>query len=293
MSWSKAYWDAIEELYWEPSLLGLKSVSKALRTESPETVSIPRSRIRPGGSIYTRPEKASENFTRLKRLEVPLNHIFDICFSITPSSAMSEIFLTPAKIHDQGKFERLGREIATRFPGFTDNTATQQDGFFASPHTLLGVELKIDAPTSSEQLLKYAALMMAEERHSHRRANLQLTFVTPDVASAKTFAQCKLDEIGKPSGDYLGSFSNSKLSRVTKNALETDIKHFTDCIERLQVTHMSWSELAKACNNLADKARAAGGLAEALENLMRGMAQAIQDHPRTNTKSSTAPALRR
>lgn len=279
MSWPNSYWDAIEEIYWEPRLLGLKSIPKQSRADHDDFVCFPKSLLSSGGSIFTRPDKASDNLARLRRLEVPLNHIFDICFSIAPSSVIESIFLTPLSATDGGSFERIGREIASRYPFFGDNTATQQDGFFVSNHTLIGVEVKIDAPTSQDQLLKYVALMMAEEIYSGKRANLVLTFITLHKDSSKCFSQCGLEVDGSISDNYLGSINHSKIKGVVKKLLDLDADHFAECLSRLHVSHLSWESLARTCESVAETARQKGGSAETLERLMAGMAQAIRSNP--------------
>jgi hypothetical protein len=283
VAWQNSYWDAIEEIYWEPSLLGLQSIPKKLRRESDQFILIPKDALAKGGSVYTRPDTGANNFARLKRLEVPLNHIFDICFSIAPSSVIESIFLKPAGLSDRGRFTRLGREISSRYDGYADNTATQQDGFFVSQSTLLGTELKVDAPTSADQLLKYVALMMAEERFSWKRHQLLIAFVTPDNSAQRCFERCGIDGDGSIPPDYLEKFEENKLSRVVRNALATDKAHFLECLARLNVFHISWKQLAEACEQLASDARSVGGLAEAVDCLLTGMAEAIRSNPNTSS----------
>jgi hypothetical protein len=63
-------------------------------------------------------------------------------------------------------------------------TVTQPDAFFLSSKSLIAVELKLDSPTSSNQIAKYLGLMHCEERHSGPRGNLGLLFI---VASKKYY----------------------------------------------------------------------------------------------------------
>lgn len=283
MSWENAYWDAIEELYWEPSLLGLKSIPKKYRSQSETHVCIPADALPAGGSLYARPQKAVDNISRLRRLEVPLNHLFDICFSLVPSSVLQSIFLAPLGLVDHGEFERLGREIGSRYDGFADNTATQQDGFFVSPHTLLGIEMKVDAPTSPGQLLKYVALMMAEECFSGRRENLILTFITPELDETRCFDKCKLEVDGTVPAEYLNNLSSSQLRGVVSKSIDNNKDQFQDCLARLRVTHLSWSALSASCEDIATEANDAGGYSVTLGNLMDGMANSIHKNPNTHS----------
>lgn len=142
MSWSDKYWDTIDQLYWDPSLLGLASIPKAEWQHGDGTIAIPSDRVRNGGSIYTRKGTAAENAERMQRLEEPLNHIFDITFGIAPDEAIQKFFLAPLGFGDPGPFLRLGREVATRYSGFANSNTTQQDAFYVGPQSLVGVELK-------------------------------------------------------------------------------------------------------------------------------------------------------
>ena len=62
---------------------------------------------------------------------------------------------------------------------------TQQDGFFVSRKSLIGVELKLGSASSPEQIAKYMALMEWEEQLTGRRDQLGLLFVVADTAVKK------------------------------------------------------------------------------------------------------------
>jgi hypothetical protein len=68
LSWHLKYWDTIDQLYWNPGLLGLTSIPKREWTTDGLTVSIPRTHLQNGGSIYTRKGSARENADRMRRL---------------------------------------------------------------------------------------------------------------------------------------------------------------------------------------------------------------------------------
>jgi hypothetical protein len=54
----------------------------------------------------------------------------------------------------------VGREIGLRYGWRKSENVTQQDGFFVSPSSLIGVELKLGSVSWAEQVAKYAALMV-------------------------------------------------------------------------------------------------------------------------------------
>ena len=124
VTWANKYWDTIDQLYWDPSLLGLASIPKTDWQLNDDLIATPQAKVRNGGSIYSRKGTAAENAERMRCLEEPLNHIFDITFGIAPDEAIQKLLASPLGFEDPGPFERLGREISTRYAGFANSHTT-------------------------------------------------------------------------------------------------------------------------------------------------------------------------
>lgn len=246
-----------------------------------EYISIPKSRVPRSGSIYARRGTAVENGERMRRLEEPLNHIFDIAFGIAASPIIERLLLGPFGWRDSGDFTSLGREIATRYDGFANSNTTQQDGYFVSDRTLLGVELKIDSRTWSAQVLKYLALMVAEEKLSGRREQLGLLFITPESSPESVFRDGGISEVGSLSQTFLKSVPTSRINRMIADMLATDFDHFYDLSGRVSCTHISWEKFADSIADLATEqdgsigGRTAARLLEGLELAIREQTGAI------------------
>lgn len=275
MSWVSKYWDTIDQLYWDPSLLGLASIPKAEWKRGEFGIAVPSERVRNGGSIYTRKGTAVENAERMRRLEEPLNHIFDIAFGIAPDEAIQLLFLAPLQISDPGPFLRLGREVAARYSGFANSNTTQQDGFFVGPQSLVGVELKVGSKTWRGQALKYLALMVAEEKRSGERERLGLLYITPAPNEEATFAQTGAGVDGRLPPDFIEMVPKHEVNRSIREMVTGDRAHFDDAVARLKVGHTSWHQVAMEAQSLADQQDGGTAAGQTYRNLLIGLADAI------------------
>ncbi|WP_252259923.1 hypothetical protein [Erythrobacter aurantius] len=281
MSWHRKYWDSVDQFYWNPSLLGLPSIPKGEWIKEGDRISVPANRVQNGGSIYARRGTAKENAERMRRLEEPLNHIFEIAFGIAPDHVIEELILKPAGISDSGPFERLGREIAVRYTGFTDGNTTQQDGFFVSSSSAVGVELKLGSTTWPGQVLKYISLIVAEERRSGSRENVGLIFITPHPDASIVWEQCRAGPNGSIDPDYIERVPVSQTNAAIREMLTDHGEHFRSVADRLVMHHLSWSQFAAACWKVHLDASADGQRGETLSRLMKGLALAVAEQSGT------------
>lgn len=268
-------------------MLGLVSIPKSEWGDDPEKIVIDRSRVSNGGSLYARKGTAAQNLTRMKGLEENLNHIFDIAFGIAPCWVIERLFLRPLGMHDAGPFKRIGREVDTRYVGFSGNP-TQQDAYFVSARSLIGVELKIGAKTWPGQVLKYLALMVAEEKLKGRRDQLGLLYVTPNDEPAKVFAEAGIDPPGVLPNGFVRSVPKRQKNQFLEKLLANDSAHFEDAASRLVIRNASWKHIADDARKIATEADQAPPRDETLARLMSGFAEAVGEHAGTNAKVQLA-----
>lgn len=124
--WTQTYYEAIQDYFWEPALFGRK----------------------PNGD----PKPWSHWEERLRRLEVPLNHILSQFFALAPEdttdAVLSGLVEAPMKGFRLVSEPSLGSELGNSF--------TQPDFVFANDSELVFLEMKIDTPSSVDQFAKYA-----------------------------------------------------------------------------------------------------------------------------------------
>ncbi len=138
-TWNTEYYDIMNFYYWEPQHLG--------KRRYPE-------------SAY---KSQKDVMAHLKKMEATLNHQFNFFFRLLPESMYLEFFrsvvsgLVADNYHYQSEDDLEGMQL---------NDATQPDILFVGSKSIIGVELKIGAKATFEQVLKYAMLFYFEQKHS-------------------------------------------------------------------------------------------------------------------------------
>jgi|GEM_PF-1498489 len=136
MTWADNYYESLEFFYWEPQHLGKKK--------------------NPDSKIDTF-KKAQRH---LRNMEVTLNQNLHQFFLLAPDSFRNELFGQLFRRNFQGDFFLEGRNIDEKFKL---NNRVQPDILFHSQTETVAFEMKLDAKSSLEQVLKYALLGLAVE----------------------------------------------------------------------------------------------------------------------------------
>jgi hypothetical protein len=150
-SWTEDYYDAMTHYAWAPEDLDHRSIrdrKKVAKRESPY-----------------------QTVARLRKLEVPFNHILAFFFSLAPSSIVAEVFKRNLGIQDYGEVSFRGRQIES-------GTVTQPDLVFDGERAFLTIEVKTSSKSQIEQLQKYAYLHAIAEKSKGGRAH-GLLFLAP------------------------------------------------------------------------------------------------------------------
>lgn len=245
MVWQAKYWDVIEQLYWTPKYLGLQAIPKSEWGDDAQTITLPRARLTNGAALYTRVGTARTNGERLRALEEPLNHIFEITFGIAADAMIGALFHSALGIVDQGPFERIGREARTRY-GWGSLNVTQQDALFVSPASMLAVEIKLGSPTSPEQVMKYLCLLLMEELHSGPRAELGLLYITPNDPE-EVWRQAGVGANGMLPAGFVENFNPKALNTFLQSFYLEHKTELISLVKRTRLAHLSWQELAQRC----------------------------------------------
>lgn len=284
MVWHEKYWDAVDQFYWNPSLLGLPSVPKSQWGDDPSFIQVDRNRVKNGGSIYARKGTSKENAARMRGLEEPLNHIFDITFGIAADCVVARLIHKHLNIDDEGPFERLGREVQQRF-GWGGANVTQQDGFYVSPRSAVGVELKVKSRTWPLQTLKYLALMVAEERCTGRKSELGILYITPSSDVSSLWRGCGASAQGRLDGDFIKRCEGLELNATLRNQLSESRSAFEDVARRVRLRHISWKNFVGCCAELAATLEQENAGEATLKRLLEGFCKAVGAHAGTGLEA--------
>ena len=214
-----------------------------------DRVSVPAEHVNKSGPLYARARTADAHKLWMRRQEEILNHVFDITFAIAPDMLIERCFAKPLGIRDPGPYTSLGREIRQRYGWSKSENVTQQDGFFVSKSSSLGVELKLRAKSSPVQITKYAALFAWEEQHSGPRDNLGLLYILETPADARHWRECGLDGPQVDAG-LLDRTDIATLPKKVRELATEDRYALSSVLERMTLSAITWEELKATCREV-------------------------------------------
>ena len=273
MGWNEKYWDIIDRYYWSPGELGFHPIAKKKWVERKGLVCVPSELVNHSAPLYTRQETPRIVRRRLEHAEEALNDLFDLTFSIASDVTISGVLFRPLDIYDGGPFTSLGRELSDRYALGDDNF--MPDGFFVSERSLLGVELNLATHASADQLIKYIALMVLEERHGGPRQNYCLLFIAPRLDEAHFWSKLGLQGPKVHEGFLEGAVMSVSDPKIRK-LMETDLIHFRTVAARLRMALVTWSDLHKTLSLIMRELDRSAAGEQTLYRLLAGFRDQIE-----------------
>jgi hypothetical protein len=150
--WNNRYYDAVQEIFWDPQLIGRRPMS---------------------------PRKYANDWDMLaglRRLEVPLNHILGIFFSLAPQDFLEKLEATVFADGHSDLYRSVGIfELRQAHP----HDPTQPDVFLVSTSTCMSIEVKIASKSDEAQVAKYAMLHGCQMNRNGKRNRSRLIYLTP------------------------------------------------------------------------------------------------------------------
>jgi hypothetical protein len=240
MGWNAKYWDALDQLYWDPDYLGLRSIAQLRWRRSDGWISVPDPEVNLSGPLYTRGRNSSAWRDHLHRQEEILNHLFNLTFAIAPDDLIARTLLHHLEILDPGPFQSLGREVRQRYGWGANNM--QQDGLFVSEAVAVGIEMKLTATSSATQIAKYAALLMWEERYSGKKTHLGLLYIVPATAMKNHWRKCGLQG-PVIDADFVDRTNGIELPSEIRALIDNNPEHWRSTLSRMKLAVISWHQL--------------------------------------------------
>ena len=186
--------------------------------------------------------KWEHSFQKMNGDERMLNGFFDIAFSIAPDSIIHDWFAQPLGIDDHGPFKSYGLlELNERY-GWGEANITQRDATFISETSIIHVELKLSSPSSINQILKYAYLVLVEEQYSRPRQNSGLLFIIPPNKLTKI--EEIIERWGKIKDDSLIFDTHIRsLNRPIREKIVSASERFREITNDLRLSWITWPDL--------------------------------------------------
>jgi len=150
-NWTDEYYEILEFFYWESQHLGkIKNAASRLK-------------------------KLDEIIEHLRGMEVTLNHQCNLFFSLLPQELISNLFGTI--FHHTFKDNFSYNSATTREFIESIGSVTQPDLLFYGQKSLVGIEMKISAKSSLDQLMKYLVLSLLENEAADSQKQFYLLFL--------------------------------------------------------------------------------------------------------------------
>ena len=280
MLWNRKYWDILEQLYWTPKYLGLSSISQKKWEKKDGFVCVPEESVNKSGPLYTRGTKSSDLREKLLCQEEPLNHVFDLTFAIAGDAVFERLFCEPLDFEDNGPFESLGRETNERYGWGKSENVTQHDGLYITPRSIIGTELKLGSTSWPEQIAKYAALFLSEEKVLGKRENIGIVFVLPESSLAGHWKKCGLDG-PRISSTFIGQLKSDDLPKRIRGLLEEESDSLRDVFDRMRLAAITWAQLKQNISEIESVLDMTSPGDQTLLKLLSGFRAQIEEHSGT------------
>ena len=284
MSWNQKYWDMLANIYWTRRYMGLESIPRKKWTTSKNHICFPKNEIPANAGIYVRKRAEAEQMAYLRSQEEILNHVFDLTLAIAGDAVVRRLLFRPLGFDGYGAIESLGREVKVRY-GWKRNV-TQQDGFFVSAESLVGVELKLGSVTTSEQVLKYVTLMHCEEEITGTRPNVGLLFIVPNTLRDSIWEQCGISGPEEIDESYLDGEITRNLAKHMQKRIEENGESYRGLLKRLKLAVISWSDFDESMSEIVSDLNPNRAGDQTLIKLLEGFQAQLRDHDGTGIEDS-------
>jgi hypothetical protein len=244
--WNSVYYDVIQEYYWDPKLIG---------------------RVPAVPPIFANDKEMLGN---LRRMEVSLNHLLALFFSLAPQDYISGLESTVFGDTTDKAYRNIGIFELRRT---TPHDPTQPDVFMASADTCFSVEVKIGAKSSLEQVVKYALLHCWHEKKEGKPLASRLLYLTPRP-EGKTWAENFTDvgcmKAALDAFDFNGFLEKTKMSKdLTAAELEAASRS-------LQVAHITFARFHEITKTYAGAIPPGERYADSARKIIDGLVHELE-----------------
>jgi hypothetical protein len=242
-NWSDEYLEILEFYYWEPQHLG--------KSKHPNTK-------------YNSLEKVLEH---IRRMEVSLNHIFNLFFTLLPNKETNELFsrVFQKPFNEEFLFNsRTTRDFVDSF-----KSATQPDLFFPSENHTVCIEMKVGAQSDFDQLMKYLLLAILENERSGKQKKFSLLFT--GVGPFEKLFKEGIESIEELREQFLGY----EIGERTKNG-SVELRAYRERVcglsQEIDVAYLSCAEFHSVLAEVSAEAEN-----EALGSVCRGLMAELEE----------------
>ena len=269
MSWTDTYWDAVNEFYWVPSYLGLKSIPRKKWTVTADSVSIPRALTNPSGPLYRRTINSTDYPIFVRRQEETFNHIFNLALSLLPGRLISDVFGSFFEDWREANLGLASPEYYRSYPWISGANITSPDCFLIASNSILAIEIKFNAKTSLDQQAKYVALITSEVVYGNSQGNLALMYIYPKDAEERFLKQTSISP-NNVNENCLPVLIDRCTNETVRNFLKQERQTAEYVLSVLDVCCIAWESMRKRLRQVSAGLTDSYG-DQALANVLGGL----------------------
>ncbi len=285
--WTSAYWDILEQVYWVPPYIGMKSIPRKLWQTHGDRVSVPSIMTSSNGPLYFREKKTADFWPYIQRQEETFNHQFELFASLLSPEDLA-LVLAPICGLPQGlAISPLGRSTNSHLKWSEMGNYTQPDLFLRGPSAIAMIELKFNAKTNMDQFGKYLALIARDDDLYGGKPLRRLTYILasrePVMALEKQLGQSIRD---------ISQLAPETIATHVKNAkVASYLRENPDPVRRAitqtQINAVSWQALHDRLVEVSKQADNKPGV-RTFCRILSGMAEAVLMHPLSKVKRANS-----
>lgn len=200
-NWTSEYYEIMEFYFWEPQHLDL------IKKGTPHNNAVSK-------------RSKSEVLAHIQRMEVSLNHIFNIFFQLAPADFTFALVRETTGFEPSGPLQMVGRHDL-----FNLTKIIQPDLLLRNETLNFSIEMKIDAKSTLQQVWKYALLHWLEEQDTHNPKSSALLY------------------IGKGAFRTLWAQRYETAERLMAAALAMDVEELEEKATRKSTREIVWPEV--------------------------------------------------
>lgn len=246
-TWNKEYYEILEFFFWESQHLGKK--------KNPES----------------NLQGIEQVFAHLRRMEVTLNHQFNLFFTLVPRSLLRDFFkhVFGHPFDDEYVFDSQETRKFVSMLG----SVTQPDLFFVGRQSLVGIEMKVSAKSSLDQCMKYFLLSLLEGEALKNQKIFHLLFI------GKGNFSNLFEERFESVGELQKAFAAFSMPDTSRNG-GIDLKRYHEKIRKLaqkaEIAYISYGDMYNFFKEEREKYAGGNNGAETVCKLIDGLLDEIR-----------------
>jgi len=238
--WTTEYYDIMEFYFWEPQHLDL---------------------VKKNGDK----KNLAGVLGHIQRMEVSLNHLFNLFFRLIPSDFSNRLLASYAALEHVAPLTFTGREDYEAF-----SRMVQPDLLLRSNTLNFSIEMKIGAKSSLEQVWKYSLLHWQEEQHTGVSKDSALLYI--GKRDFRFLWKEKFQSIEELKSAAIAFNTSDLASKATTNeTVKIDWPAVKATLERTSIGYCSYQDFDQFLSNYGEGLSGSKAANETVHKLISGL----------------------